>query len=61
MSTESKPVIAVLPGDPSGIGPEMMVKLLQRTQNLDAADLLVIADPRVIASGERIAGAKLDR
>jgi len=60
MNHESKPVIAVLPGDPSGIGPEMMVKLLQRAQNLEAADLLVIADPRVIASGERIAGAKLD-
>ena len=60
MRHESKPVIAVLPGDPSGIGPEMMVKLLQRSQNIDAARLLVIADPLVLESGEAIAGAKLD-
>ncbi|CAN7659695.1 MULTISPECIES: 4-hydroxythreonine-4-phosphate dehydrogenase PdxA [unclassified Variovorax] len=51
-----KPRIAVLPGDPSGIGPEMTVKLLRRAQNLEAAELLLIADPLVLESGERIAG-----
>lgn len=55
-----KPRFAMLLGDPSGIGPEMMVKLLQRPQNLQAADLLLIADPLMLASGERIANAQLD-
>jgi len=56
-----KPRLAVLLGDPSGIGPEMTVKLLQRAQNLEAAELLLIADPLVLQSGERIAGgAALD-
>jgi 4-hydroxythreonine-4-phosphate dehydrogenase len=55
-----KPRLAVLLGDPSGIGPEMAVKLLARPQNLEAAELLLIADPLVLASGERIAGLRLD-
>src|SRR6478752_5863604 len=48
--------IAVLPGDPSGIGPEMTAKLLARAPNLDAAEVLLIADPLVLESGQRIAG-----
>lgn len=51
-----KPRIALLPGDPSGIGPEMTVKLLRRAPNLEAAELLLIADPLVLQSGERSAG-----
>jgi len=56
----AKPRIAVLLGDPSGIGPEMAVKLLARQRNLDAARVLLIADPAVLASGERIAGERLN-
>lgn len=55
-----KPTIAVLLGDASGIGPEMAVKLLARQQNLDAAQILLIADPLALESGERIAGHRLD-
>lgn len=58
--TSAKPRIAVLLGDPSGIGPEMAVKLLARQRNLDAARVLLIADPAVLASGERIAGERLN-
>lgn len=58
--TSAKPRIAVLLGDPSGIGPEMAVKLLARQRNLDAARVLLIADPAVLASGERIAGDRLN-
>ncbi|WP_062472664.1 4-hydroxythreonine-4-phosphate dehydrogenase PdxA [Variovorax boronicumulans] len=57
--TSAKPRIAVLLGDPSGVGPEMAVKLLARQRNLDAARVLLIADPVVLAAGERVAGAKL--
>lgn len=59
-ATSAPPRIAVLLGDPSGIGPEMAVKLLARPRNLAAARVLLIADPAVLASGERIAGAALD-
>lgn len=56
----AKPRIVVLLGDPSGVGPEMAVKLLARQRNLDTARVLLIADPVVLAAGERVAGTKLD-
>lgn len=55
-----RPRLAVLLGDPSGIGPEMAVKLLARKANLQNADVLLIADPAVLESGQRIAGLRLD-
>lgn len=57
---QRKPRIAVLLGDPAGVGPEMGVKLLARPANLQAADLLLIAPDPVLAGGERIAQAKLE-
>jgi 4-hydroxythreonine-4-phosphate dehydrogenase len=56
-----KPRIAVLPGDPAGVGPEMCAKLLARAANLEAVDVVLIGDPLVVAAGERVAGVKLDR
>ncbi|KQP41596.1 4-hydroxythreonine-4-phosphate dehydrogenase PdxA [Pseudorhodoferax sp. Leaf274] len=56
----SNPRIAVLLGDPSGVGPEMAVKLLARERNRQQADLLLIADGAALASGEAIAGQSLD-
>ena len=56
----TRPRIAVLLGDPSGIGPEMAVKLLARERNLAAADVLLIADEQVLASGQAIAQQRLD-
>lgn len=55
-----KPTIAVLLGDASGVGPEMAVKLMARQQNREAAQLLLIADPLALESGERIAGQPID-
>ena len=57
--SRARPRLCILLGDPSGIGPEMTVKLLQNPANLAAADILLIADPKVLVSGEQIAGAKL--
>jgi 4-hydroxythreonine-4-phosphate dehydrogenase len=51
----------VLLGDASGVGPEMAVKLLAQPGVTDAAELLLIADPAALASGERIAGARMPR
>ncbi|HEX2544424.1 MAG TPA: 4-hydroxythreonine-4-phosphate dehydrogenase PdxA [Ramlibacter sp.] len=55
-----QPRLAVLLGDPAGVGPEMGVKLLAREANSAAADLLLIAPDSVLAAGERIAATKLD-
>jgi 4-hydroxythreonine-4-phosphate dehydrogenase len=56
-----KPRIAVLPGDPCGVGPEMAARLLAVAANVQAADLLLIGDPVAVAGGERIAGTRLPR
>jgi 4-hydroxythreonine-4-phosphate dehydrogenase len=60
MSGARKPRLAILLGDPAGVGPEMGVKLLADAANVNAADLLLIAAPSVLAGGERIAQAKVD-
>jgi 4-hydroxythreonine-4-phosphate dehydrogenase len=53
---KARPRIALLHGDPSGVGPEMVVKLLADEATRAQADVLLIADPAALASGERIAG-----
>ena len=55
-----RPRLAVLLGDPAGVGPEMAVKLLARAQNRAVADLLLITDPVMLADAQRIAGVELD-
>jgi 4-hydroxythreonine-4-phosphate dehydrogenase len=52
-----KPVVAVTFGDASGIGPEVVAKLLARPEALAAADVVLVGDPWVWAEGQRIAGA----
>ncbi len=54
-----RPRIAFLLGDVGGVGPEMGVKLLADAAVRAAADVLLIADPVVLAEGERVAGLKL--
>ena len=58
-SSSKKPRIAFLLGDIGGVGPEMGVKLLADAHMRAAAEVLLIADPAVLAEGERVAGAKL--
>lgn len=54
------PRIAVLLGDPAGVGPEMGVKLLARAANAAAAEVLLVAPPAALETGQRIAGTTLD-
>ena len=58
--TLPRPSLAVLLGDPAGVGPEMAVKLLARKENRDAANLLLITDPVMLADAQRITGITLD-
>ncbi|HVN35832.1 MAG TPA: 4-hydroxythreonine-4-phosphate dehydrogenase PdxA [Casimicrobiaceae bacterium] len=59
-TTRDKPVVGVLLGDPSGIGPELVVKLLARADNVKRANVVLLADPNVLALGEKAAGVALD-
>jgi 4-hydroxythreonine-4-phosphate dehydrogenase len=59
VSAARRPRIAVLLGDPAGVGPEMGVKLLARPATAQAASLLLVAPASVLAEGERVAGMHL--
>jgi 4-hydroxythreonine-4-phosphate dehydrogenase len=56
----AKPRIALVMGDPSGIGPELVARLLAEPGTLQAADVLVIAAPRELARGMKIAAQHTD-
>ena len=58
---DQRPRLAVLLGDPAGVGPEMGVKLLARDKNRLIAELLLITDPVMLADAERIAGTRLEQ
>jgi 4-hydroxythreonine-4-phosphate dehydrogenase len=52
----NKPVVAVTFGDASGIGPELVAKLLKRPEALAAASVILVGDAWVWREGQRIAG-----
>jgi 4-hydroxythreonine-4-phosphate dehydrogenase len=51
-----KPRIAMLLGDPAGIGPELIASLLAEPATTQAADIILIADRAEFEEGMRIAG-----
>lgn len=51
-----KPKIAAIPGDPSGIGPELIAKLLADPDTRATADVLLVGDAHVIEGGAKVAG-----
>ena len=51
-----KPRIALLPGDPCGIGPELLAKLLNDGEATAKARIVVVGNEAVIASGQSVAG-----
>ena len=53
------PRIAVIPGDPAGIGPELVARLLSDPEVVSAASVLVVGDRHVVERGARQAGARL--
>ncbi|MEM7259398.1 MAG: 4-hydroxythreonine-4-phosphate dehydrogenase PdxA, partial [Pseudomonadota bacterium] len=56
-----KPVIGLVQGDPAGIGPELMVKLLSDAAVTERADVVIIGDPSVIERGEHTVGQRIER
>ncbi len=53
-----KPRIGVIPGDPSGIGPELLARLLGQPEVHERADILVIGDRAVLELGMDVAGGR---
>ena len=52
--------IGIVQGDPAGVGPELLARLLNETTVRDAANIVVIGDPDVFASGEARAGTPVE-
>ena len=56
----NKNTIALVQGDPAGIGPELLVKLLCEDGVRSAARLVVVGAPEIFARGEDHAGQVVD-
>ena len=59
-SSLSRPVIAIIPGDCTGIGPELTARILAERRAHDVARLVFVGDARVLELGMRQARVKLD-
>jgi 4-hydroxythreonine-4-phosphate dehydrogenase len=55
---DTRPVLGLMLGDPTGIGPEISVKLLASGSVRDVARIVVVGDARVFALGCRDAGVE---
>ena len=55
-----KPTLALIQGDPAGIGPELLVKLLCDEEVRSAANLVVIGAPEVLARGQEQTGLTVE-
>ena len=55
-----KPRIGIIPGDPSGIGPELIARLLTSEGVAKAADILLIGDRHVFEAGQTVADCCFD-
>ena len=54
-----KKIIAVLLGDPSGVGPELVVRLL--SENItNEANIVVIGEKKILEDGEKVSGKKIN-
>lgn len=58
--TDTRPIIALTPGDCTGIGPEQLAKILHDRRMNEHARLLVIGDQRVLDLGMRQAGVSYE-
>ena len=56
----TKPTIALFTGDPAGIGPELVAKLLAETDALRDANVRLVGARSVIEGGMRAANVKVD-
>jgi 4-hydroxythreonine-4-phosphate dehydrogenase len=55
-----KPIIAITMGDAAGIGPELIIKILNEPAVYDQCQPFVVGDPKVMRDACEIVGAKLE-
>ncbi|MGB1826404.1 MAG: 4-hydroxythreonine-4-phosphate dehydrogenase PdxA, partial [Candidatus Puniceispirillaceae bacterium] len=55
-----KPRIGIISGDPGGIGPELIAKLLADPEVCEKADILLIGDRHLFEMGQAQAGAEIE-
>ena len=55
-----KPRIGIIPGDPGGIGPELIAKLLADPEVRERADILLIGDRHLFEMGQAQAGTEIE-
>ena len=60
MNDRKLPVLGLMLGDFTGIGPEQCARVLSDRRLSDAAHLVVVGDSRVLAQGQRDAGVRFD-
>lgn len=60
MNPSELPVVALTLGDPAGIGPELIARLLGQTDATQHANVVLVGDPWLWAEGQRIAGVQVD-
>jgi 4-hydroxythreonine-4-phosphate dehydrogenase len=53
------PVVALTLGDPAGIGPELIARLLGQTDAAAHANLVLVGDPWLWAAGQQVAGVQV--
>jgi len=56
MNKQSLPVVALTLGDPAGIGPELIARLLARPGITAETNIVLVGDPWLWEDGQRIAG-----
>ena len=59
MPNHSLPVVALTLGDPAGIGPELIARLLARPETSALANVVLVGDPWLWADGQRIASTAI--
>ena len=56
----SLPIVAITMGDPSGVGPEIILKALADRELAGLARWLVVGDPRILQKAAQLTGMSLD-
>jgi len=59
MKPKHLPVVALTLGDPAGIGPELIAKLLNMHELVQQANVVLVGDPWLWAEGQKVAGLSI--
>jgi 4-hydroxythreonine-4-phosphate dehydrogenase len=59
MTASTKPVVALTLGDPAGIGPELIARLLARSDGASQANVVLVGDVWLWEDGQKTAGVEV--